>query len=331
MLLSAPPVTLLPGTCVRSRKPAEISLSPMIQTTPSAFSTAIFPMRNSSSSSSSSTATSTSFAAAAKKSIMPRSVRRITFTMPIAGYAMRAGADAICEKPLVLNPRDIDGLAEIERDTGRRISTILQLRLHPAIIALRERFAKSNKRHKVELTYIASRGRWYHASWKGDDGKSGGVATNIGVHFFDMLGFVFGSRQPQRSSSPGAGTGRGFARMRARRCKLVSLDRSRTICPRASGARRRRFVRSRSTGRRSNFPKALPTFIPAATRRSSPVAALGSTKCVPRSTSFRHSATCRSSRPMVFIHLRSRLIAHERNEGRPAVSRRAHSRFQLCG
>jgi UDP-N-acetyl-2-amino-2-deoxyglucuronate dehydrogenase len=123
-------------------------------------------------------------------------------------FAMRSGADAICEKPLALNPRDIDGLAEIEHDTGRRISTILQLRLHPAIIALRDRFAKSNKRHKVELTYIASRGRWYHASWKGDDRKSGGVATNIGVHFFDMLGFVFGNvsrneahlREPERAA-----------------------------------------------------------------------------------------------------------------------------------
>jgi UDP-N-acetyl-2-amino-2-deoxyglucuronate dehydrogenase len=108
-------------------------------------------------------------------------------------FALRSSIDAICEKPLVMNPRNIDELAEIERDTGRRISTILQLRLHPAIIALRERFAKkSNKRHKVELTYITSRGRWYHASWKGDEAKSGGVATNIGVHFFDMLSFVFG-------------------------------------------------------------------------------------------------------------------------------------------
>jgi len=107
-------------------------------------------------------------------------------------FALRSGIDAICEKPLVLNPWNIDGLLEIERDTGRRISTILQLRLHPAIIALRERFAKSNKRHKVELTYATSRGRWYHASWKGDEAKSGGVATNIGVHFFDMLSFVFG-------------------------------------------------------------------------------------------------------------------------------------------
>jgi UDP-N-acetyl-2-amino-2-deoxyglucuronate dehydrogenase len=108
-------------------------------------------------------------------------------------FGMRAGANVICEKPLVLDAADIDGLAEIEQETGRRISTILQLRLHPAIMALRERFAKSNKRHKVELSYVASRGRWYHASWKGEDGKSGGVATNIGVHFFDMLGFVFGA------------------------------------------------------------------------------------------------------------------------------------------
>jgi UDP-N-acetyl-2-amino-2-deoxyglucuronate dehydrogenase len=107
-------------------------------------------------------------------------------------FALRSGSDVICEKPLVLNPCDIDELAEVERDTGRRISTILQLRLHPAIIALRERFAKSNRRHKVELTYITSRGRWYYASWKGDEAKSGGVATNIGVHFFDMLSFVFG-------------------------------------------------------------------------------------------------------------------------------------------
>jgi UDP-N-acetyl-2-amino-2-deoxyglucuronate dehydrogenase len=107
-------------------------------------------------------------------------------------FALRSGADAICEKPLVLNPWNIDGLAEIERDTGRRISTILQLRLHPAIVALRNRFANRKTRHKVDLTYIAPRGRWYHASWKGLDAKSGGVATNIGVHFFDMLSFVFG-------------------------------------------------------------------------------------------------------------------------------------------
>ena len=110
-------------------------------------------------------------------------------------FALRSGADVICEKPLVLNPWTIDGLAEIERDMGKRIYSILQLRLHPAIIALRDKFRNSTKKHTVELTYCTSRGRWYHASWKGDDSKSGGVATNIGVHFFDMLSFVFGKVQ----------------------------------------------------------------------------------------------------------------------------------------
>lgn len=110
-------------------------------------------------------------------------------------FALRSGADVICEKPLVLNPWNIDGLAEVERDMGKRIYSILQLRLHPAIIALRDQFRNSTKKHTVELTYCTSRGRWYHASWKGDDSKSGGVATNIGVHFFDMLSFVFGKVQ----------------------------------------------------------------------------------------------------------------------------------------
>lgn len=108
-------------------------------------------------------------------------------------FALRSDADVICEKPLVLNPWNIDGLAEVEASSGRRINTILQLRLHPAIIALKEKIAaEPGKVHDVDLSYITSRGRWYHISWKGDDGKSGGVATNIGVHFFDMLCFVFG-------------------------------------------------------------------------------------------------------------------------------------------
>lgn len=111
-----------------------------------------------------------------------------------ARFALRSDADAICEKPLVLNPWNIDGLAEIEQGTGRRIHTILQLRLHPAIIALRERVQADapGRMHNVDLTYFTSRGRWYHVSWKGDEKKSGGIATNIGVHFYDMLSFVFG-------------------------------------------------------------------------------------------------------------------------------------------
>ena len=112
-------------------------------------------------------------------------------------FALRSGADAICEKPLVLNPRNIDGLQEIEADTGQRVNTILQLRVHPAIIALREKVAAEARdgKHEVDLTYITSRGHWYLQSWKGDEKKSGGIATNIGVHFFDMLHFIFGDLQ----------------------------------------------------------------------------------------------------------------------------------------
>lgn len=112
-------------------------------------------------------------------------------------FALRSGADAICEKPLVLNPWNIDGLKEIEEDTGHKINTILQLRLHPAIIALRDKVQNGpqDRKYEVDLTYITSRGHWYLQSWKGDTKKSGGIATNIGVHFYDMLHFVFGRLQ----------------------------------------------------------------------------------------------------------------------------------------
>jgi UDP-N-acetyl-2-amino-2-deoxyglucuronate dehydrogenase len=109
-------------------------------------------------------------------------------------FGLRIGANVICEKPLVLNPWNIDGLKEIEKETGKKISTILQLRLHPAIIALREKIQKnsSGKKYEIDLRYITSRGHWYHISWKGDPQKSGGIATNIGIHFFDMLIWIFG-------------------------------------------------------------------------------------------------------------------------------------------
>lgn len=115
-------------------------------------------------------------------------------------FALRSGADVVCEKPVVLNPWNIDGLAEIERDTGKRVNTILQLRVHPAIVALREKVgaAPPDIKWDVDLTYITSRGRWYLQSWKGDERKSGGIATNIGVHFFDMLHFIFGRLQENR-------------------------------------------------------------------------------------------------------------------------------------
>jgi UDP-N-acetyl-2-amino-2-deoxyglucuronate dehydrogenase len=115
-------------------------------------------------------------------------------------FALRSNADAICEKPIVLNPWNIDGLGEIERDTGRKINTILQLRLHPAILEVRRQTLEQERdtKHEVELAYVTSRGHWYLRSWKGDIKKSGGIATNIGVHFFDMLHFVFGRLQANR-------------------------------------------------------------------------------------------------------------------------------------
>ncbi len=112
-------------------------------------------------------------------------------------FTLRSGADAICEKPLVLNPWNIDGLADIQQSTGRKISTILQLRLHPGIIALKRKLndGSADRVYDVDLTYITSRGSWYYSSWKGDEQRSGGIATNIGVHFYDMLFFVFGPIQ----------------------------------------------------------------------------------------------------------------------------------------
>jgi UDP-N-acetyl-2-amino-2-deoxyglucuronate dehydrogenase len=107
--------------------------------------------------------------------------------------ALRVGADAICEKPLVINPWNLDALEELERETGRRVNTILPLRVHPQLNALKERLATTRARHDVSLTYVTSRGHWYDVSWKGSPERSGGVATNIGVHFFDLLLWLFGT------------------------------------------------------------------------------------------------------------------------------------------
>ena len=111
--------------------------------------------------------------------------------------ALRVGADAICEKPLVLNPWNLDQLQEIEQETGKKVYTILQLRAHPALVAIKKELdkKKSERKHDVVLTYITSRGPWYNYSWKGREEVSGGVATNIGIHFFDMLIWMFGSVQ----------------------------------------------------------------------------------------------------------------------------------------
>lgn len=144
-------------------------------------------------------------------------------------FALRSGADAICEKPLVLNTWNIDGLQGIERDTGRRVNTILQLRLHPSIVALREkvRMGQHNTKYDVDLTYITSRGHWYLRSWKGDEKKSGGIATNIGVHFFDMLHFIFGALQScvvHRSSDTKAAGFLEYEHARVRWFLSVNID-----------------------------------------------------------------------------------------------------------
>ena len=109
-------------------------------------------------------------------------------------YGLRLGCNVICEKPLVLNPYNIDNLLEMEKESGHQAYTILQLRLHDSIIALKKKVDEGpqDKVYDVDLTYITSRGKWYYSSWKGDVHKSGGVATNIGVHFYDMLQWIFG-------------------------------------------------------------------------------------------------------------------------------------------
>ncbi|PAF45204.1 Gfo/Idh/MocA family oxidoreductase [Helicobacter sp. 11S02596-1] len=118
-------------------------------------------------------------------------------------FALHNGANAICEKPLVLNPWNIDSLSDIEAESGKKVYNILQLRLHPSILKLKAKVQNElqnnpNKVYDITLTYLTSRGKWYFVSWKGDESKSGGIATNIGVHFFDMLCFIFGT--PKKSS-----------------------------------------------------------------------------------------------------------------------------------
>jgi len=112
-------------------------------------------------------------------------------------FGLRQGADVMCEKPLVLNPWNVDALKEIEEETGKRVNCILQLRLHPSVIELKKKVEEgpADKVWDVDLTYLTSRGHWYYTSWKGDASKSGGIATNIGVHFYDMLSWVFGKVQ----------------------------------------------------------------------------------------------------------------------------------------
>lgn len=139
-------------------------------------------------------------------------------------FALKSGAHAICEKPLVLNPHNIDQLQVIEGETGKKVYTILQLRLHESIIALKERVQKElaknpNKIYDIDLTYLTSRGKWYFISWKGNEAKSGGIASNIGVHFFDMLSWIFGEVEENAVHIKQADTNAGFMKLKNARVR----------------------------------------------------------------------------------------------------------------
>ncbi len=145
-----------------------------------------------------------------------------------AAAALRLGADVICEKPLVVDPALLDALAALEAATGRRVATILQLRHHPAILDLKARVeaAPADRKHEVTLTYVTGRGPWYGASWKSDPQRSGGIAMNIGIHLFDMLGFVFGPLQANRPHRVEPRRATGFLEFeRARVRWWLSIDR----------------------------------------------------------------------------------------------------------
>jgi len=142
--------------------------------------------------------------------------------------ALRNGAHAICEKPLVLNPWNLDGLEEVEKESGKKIYNILQLRLHPSIIALKNKIISgpADKIYDIDLTYLTSRGKWYFYSWKGNPAKSGGVAANIGIHFFDMLSWIFGEVQDSKVHVYQKNKAAGFLQLKQARVRwFLSLDR----------------------------------------------------------------------------------------------------------
>jgi UDP-N-acetyl-2-amino-2-deoxyglucuronate dehydrogenase len=140
--------------------------------------------------------------------------------------ALRCRADAICEKPLVLNPWNLDALKELEAESGQRVWTVLQLRVHPSLIALKERLdSEKHEKHQVLLTYVTSRGQWYLRSWKGILEKSGGVASNIGVHFFDMLTWLFGDLESMETHISDARTCSGVLELEKASIKwFLSID-----------------------------------------------------------------------------------------------------------
>ncbi len=161
-------------------------------------------------------------------------------------FGLRNSADVICEKPLVLAPWNVEGLQEVEADSGRKVNNILQLRLHPSIVALKEKVdaAPKDKVFDIDLTYLTSRGKWYHHSWKGDLNKSGGIATNIGVHFYDMLLWIFGGVKKNMVHLTTNDTASGYLELeRANVRWLLSIDYNRIPEPvKAAGQRTYRSI-----------------------------------------------------------------------------------------
>ena len=165
--------------------------------------------------------------------------------------ALRWGADAICEKPVVTNPWNIKSLMKIENETGQKIWNVLQLRLHKSIMELKSKIEKGpkDKIYDIDLTYLTSRGNWYYTSWKGDTSKSGGIATNIGVHFFDMLSWIFGDVKSNIVHIHTHDRSSGFLELeRARIRWFLSINPESTICSRRSTPSQTSFLRSSGCG-----------------------------------------------------------------------------------
>ncbi len=199
----------------------------------------------------------------------------------------------ICEKPLVLDPAELDELTALEAETGRKVSTILQLRLHPAIQALRDKVAASDQRHAVDLSYITSRGRWYHASWKGVEAKSGGVATNIGVHFFDMLAYVFGPLKGQTAHLREAERAGGFLHYEKADVRwFLSVDRN-DLPEQASVAGKTTYRSITMDGGEVEFSEGFTDLHTLSYQESWPGAAMASRMCGSRSRSCRPSGISR--------------------------------------
>jgi UDP-N-acetyl-2-amino-2-deoxyglucuronate dehydrogenase len=212
--------------------------------------------------------------------------------------ALRIGAQAICEKPLVINPWNLDALEEIEQETGGKVHTVLQLRVHPQLVDLRARLAAESRaaRHDVVLTYVTSRGPWYDVSWKGSEERSGGVATNIGIHFFDLVLWLFGAAKESAVHLHETHRMAGVLELERARVRWFLSTDAADLPLRRFQAKRRRTARSPWTGARSSSARVSAICTRGSTRRSSPAAASGSRTRDRRSSWSRRSATRTSRR-----------------------------------